>query len=183
MSEYYNRAEQENLTNPKNRFLGLFCHAKEVGESWGYNWSFPTGVVIFSIIIGFASFWDLYFIAKKEVFKSEIYTFIFKLWVIVKIFSDFISFAGIAMACYAVNRGNLKYSVISYYVIVLSLLLNTIFLITCIYYLFKYPGFIGLFCIPWGILEFGLILFSWILFCNQVYLGRKQRMDANQTGY
>jgi hypothetical protein len=183
MSEDYQRAEQENLRNPKNRFLGLFCHAKDVDNSWGCNWSFPTGVIMFSVVIGLASFFDIYFIAKADIFGETQYSGMFKFWVVLKIFSDLISFAGIGMACYGVFAQNLKYSVISYYVVVLSLVLNTIFLICSIYYMFVYPKMVLLYLIPWGILEFGLVLFCWILFCNQVYLGRQLKIQATQQGY
>ena len=165
MSDDYKRAEQENLTNPKNRFLFLFCHAKEVDNSWGCNWSFSTGVVMFSIIIGLAAFFDIYYLAKGNVFQGS--STGLKIWFVIKILSDFISFVGIGMACYAVFRQNLKYSVVSYYVIVLSLILNTLFLISCFYFMFT-NVIILLYFIPWGIYEFGLILFCWILFCNQV---------------
>ena len=80
MDDNYQKAEQENLRNPKNRFLGLFCHAREVDNSWGCNWSFPTGVIIFSIVIGIASFADIYFIAKEQVFSNTTYSSMFKFW-------------------------------------------------------------------------------------------------------
>ena len=181
MSDDYKRAEQENLTNPKNRFLFLFCHAKEVDNSWGCDWSFSTGVIMFSIVIGLSAFFDIYYLAKADVFGNS--TTGLKVWFVIKILSDFIAFVGIGMACYAVSKQNLKFSIISYYVIVLSFILNTLFLISCFYYIFTNPKIILLYFIPWGIYEFGLILFCWILFCNQVYLGRKQREQANQTGY
>ena len=180
MSDDYKRAEQENLTNPKNRFLFLFCHAKEVDNSWGCNWSFATGVVMFSIIMGLAAFFDVYYLAKSQAFIDA--TTGLKVWFVVKILSDFISFIGIAIACYAVTRQNLKFSIVSYYVVVLSFILNTLFLCSCFYLMFYNPKIL-LFFIPWGVYEFGLILFCWILFCNQVYLGRKQREQANQAGY
>ena len=37
MSDYQAAQQEENMRNPKNRFLGLFCHASEVGDSWGFN--------------------------------------------------------------------------------------------------------------------------------------------------
>ena len=64
----------ENLRNPKNRFLGLFCHANEVDNSWGCDWSFATGVIIFSIVIGTASLADIYTLAEHQIFaKGEGY--------------------------------------------------------------------------------------------------------------
>ena len=180
MSDDYKRAEQENLTNPKNRFLFLFCHAKEVDDKGGCDWSFATGVVMFSIVMGVAAFFDIYYLAIGKVFEKS--TTGLQVWFVIKILSDFISFVGIAMACFAVFRQNLKFSVISYYVVVLSFILNTLFLLSCFYFMFSNP-MILLYFIPWGVYEFGLILFCWILFCNQVYLGRQQKIQASQTGY
>ena len=175
--------EQENLRNPKNRFLGLFCHAKEIDNSWGCGWSFATGVIMFSIIIGIASLADIYYVAKQEIFKAEV-SGLFKIMLIIKIASDLISFIGIGIACYAVNASNYTYSIVCYYVIVLSFLLNTIYLCYAIIAIFSYFKFIGAFIIPWGILEFGLLMFCWILFANQVYIGRQRRNAMqNQSGY
>ena len=182
MDDDYQRAQQENLRNPKNRFLFLFCHAKEVDNSWGCGWSFSTGVIIFSIIIGIASFADIYFIAKEGVFSNNEYSKAFKIMIFIKVFSDFISFIGIGLGCYAVNRENLRYSIISYYVVVLSFLLTTIFILSCFISMFIYT-IVLYFLIPWGLLEFALLLFCWILFCNKVYLGRKKRAQANQSTY
>ena len=105
-------AQQENLRNPKNRFLGLFCHAKEVDNSWGCGWSFTMGVIIFSFIIGIASLLDIYYLAKKDIFLGI--SGIFKFMIVIKIISDFISFIGIGFACFAVSKENLTYSIVSY---------------------------------------------------------------------
>ena len=52
-NNYANQQEiEENRRNPKNRFLGLFCHASDVDDHWGFNWSFKCGVFVFSILIG-----------------------------------------------------------------------------------------------------------------------------------
>jgi hypothetical protein len=188
MDDDYNRAQQENLTNPKNRFLGLFCHAKEVDNSWGCNWSFPTGVIMFSIIIGIASLCDIYYIAEKDIFDDHGHKFL-KFMVVIKIISDFISFIGIGFGCFAVSGMSgrtLTYSIVSYWVEVLSFLLNTIFLFYSFIAIFCYFDFIGPFIAAWCVLEFGLLVFCWILFCNQVYQGRKVRGQLNPqstTGY
>ena len=70
----------ENLRNPKNRFLGFFFHSIEVDNSWGCNWSFATGVVLFSIICGFASLWDIYYIAKDKFFERATYHTVYKIF-------------------------------------------------------------------------------------------------------
>ena len=126
--EAYQLKRQENLRNPKNRFLGVFCHAEQVDSAWGCDWSFQCGVIFFSIIILACSFFDVYEIASNKIFSSAYsggHQFFFGL----KVFSDIINFIGIILGCIAVGYMNLKYSIISYYVAVLSLILNTIFFI------------------------------------------------------
>ena len=34
-NDYQITLEEENKRNPKNRFLGLFCHASEIDITWG----------------------------------------------------------------------------------------------------------------------------------------------------
>ena len=179
-TDEYKYKQQENLRNPKNRFLGFLCHAKDVDTAWGCDWSFQCGVITFSIVILVASFWDIYELAHYKVFQiapNGWYSFFFGL----KVFSDVVNFIDIILSCFAVHKHNLKYSIISYWVGVLSLLLNTLF---CLYML------IAMFIhfdkiwheIPAAIiLEVGLFLFTWILFCNQVVLGRERQKALNPT--
>ena len=135
MDEDYTKAKEENLKNPKNRFLGLFCHANEVDNSWGCNWSFTTGVVIFSIICGFTALCDVYYIAKDNFFGQASGNTIFKVFFFIKVISDFICLIGIGISCFSINRNNLRYAIIGYYVMVLCLLLHTIY---CIYTIIAY---------------------------------------------
>ena len=64
MDDYQKQEMEENQRNPKNRFLGLFCHANQVDSSWGYNWPFWCGVLMFSIVIGLISILDFSFSYK-----------------------------------------------------------------------------------------------------------------------
>ena len=182
MDDEYQRAQQENLSNPKNRYFGLFCHAREIDNSWGCGWSFATGVIIFSIIMGIACFVDIYFIAAEKIFNSYAVNKGFKFMMVLKILSDLVSLIGIIIACIAVNKENLTYSIVCYYVVVLSFLLNTIFVVYTIVAIFYFFDVIKYFFGPWLALEFILFWFCWILFANQVYLGRKRRGQLNQTG-
>ena len=178
----YKLKQQENLRNPKNRFLGLFCHANSVDSSWGCDWSFQTGVVMFSVVILICSFYDVYEIAGNKVFQNTpngLYSFFFGL----KVFSDVINFIGIIMSCFAVYKENLKYSIISYWVAVASLLLNTLFFIYVFIAMFSFWDKIWHILPTTILLEIGLVLFGWILFCNQVDLARKKRAAANQNTY
>ena len=93
----------------------------------------------------------------------------------IKIIADLISLIDIGIACYAVNRENLTYSIVSYWAMVLCFLLNSLFIIYIFICMFSEWSSVYWGIIPWGIYEFGLLLFCWILFCNQVYLGRKIR--------
>ena len=58
------------IFNPKNRFLCIFCHATDLGDSWGCNCSFQSGITFFSIIILAASLWDIVELAKFKVFQD-----------------------------------------------------------------------------------------------------------------
>lgn len=172
--ENYRLQYQENLKNPKNRYLGLFCHAKDVDSKWGCDWTFQTGVIMFSIVIFICSIFDVYEIAYTQVFKrtpNGLFTFFF----IFKIVSDLLNFTSIILACIAVNKSHLKLSIISYWISVLSLLLNTIFFIYVFIAIFFYWDLTWRVMITVIFIEIGLVLFSWILFCNQVDLGRKRK--------
>ena len=183
MDDEFAQAKQTaNLKNPKNRFLGIFCHANEVDNSWGCGWSFATGVIIFSILCGVACLMDIYYIAEGKFFDKASEHTIYKIFFIIKIISDFICFIGIGIACFATNRNNHTYSIVSYYVMVLTFLLHTIYLIYTLIAIFdsEYLDIVRYFLISWELDELGLLLFCWILFCNQVYIGRKIRA-ANQN--
>ena len=163
--EAYQLKRQENLRNPKNRFLGVFCHAEQVDSAWGCDWSFQCGVIFFSIIILACSFFDVYEIASNKIFSSAYsggHQFFFGL----KVFSDIINFIGIILGCIAVGYMNLKYSIISYYVAVLSLILNTIFFIYLFVAIFISWSKFWHEIAPVIFLEIGLVFFSWILFCR-----------------
>ena len=158
--------------NLRNRFLCICCHARDVGESWACNCSFQCGIVFFSLIILSGSFWDIVELAKYKIFqgeKSSLYVFIFCL----KILSDIINLVVTFMACYAIYLANLRYSIICYWASFASIILNTIFLIYSLFGIFFYYEKIW-HAIPAALLlEFGLLLFTWILFCNEIDLTRK----------
>jgi len=182
MDDNYQKAQEENLRNPKNRFLFLFFHAKDVDNSWGCGWSFTTGVVMFSIVIGVCTLCDIYYLANEEPFKKTDDGF-FEFMLGIKIFTDVISLIGVGVALGSVCAENYTYAIVAYYVMVLSFFLNVIFGVYTIIGIFSHPKLIGLFFIPWFILDVGLLIFCWILFANQVCLGRQRRAQANQTSY
>ena len=180
LQDEYQRAQQENLQNPKNRFLGICCHASEIDSSWGCDWSFQTGVVMFGAIILIATFFDIYEIAGYHIFDKSpggFFSFCFG----VKILTDVINMLTVISSCFALNIEHYRLAIICYYTAVLSLLLTTLF---CIFIFIQiivnwelvWHEFISLI-----FLETGLFFFSWILFCNQVDLGRKRRQAMNAS--
>lgn len=180
--EDYQRRKAENMANPKNRFLFLFCHANEVDQSWGCNWSFATGVIMFSILTAVCVLADMYYIANDGFF-SKAQSSMFKFMFFIKVFSDFVALVCIGLSCYATQRSNYRYSIVSYYVGVLSLLLCTIYLIYTLVKIFNpdYWAIVKLRLISWGFGEFALFMFCWILFCNMVDVGRKKKAQQQNT--
>ena len=134
MSDYTN-ANSEIITDrsAKNRFLGLFCHANQVGESWGYNWPFYCGVIIFSILIGIMTLFDITAIFSK-LFKEANDWLLF--WIIIRFISDLIALIGIIFAIMSIAQSNFTRATIGYYCMVLCLILNTLFCGYCIISIF-----------------------------------------------
>ena len=185
MDDYYQEEKtNENLQNPKNRFLFLFCHANEVDESWGCGCSFANGVMIFSICVGFTILCDIYYIAADKMFSRSNIAPIFTTMLGVKVASDFITLIGIIMACYAIHRPSYNFGIYSYYVQVLSFLLCTIFCCYCLVEIFNETFFnvVYLRVISWGFNEFALLMLCWILFCNMVYNAKKLQLARQQAG-
>ena len=182
MDDNYQKAQEENLRNPKNRFLFLFFHAKDVGDSWGFGWSFTTGVAMFSFIIGVCTLLDIYYLADKKPFDNTDDGF-YKFMMVVKIFADVISLIGVGTSFGSVCGDNYTLAIVSYYLLVLCFFLNVAFGVYTIVGIFTHFSIIGYFFIPWFILDFGLLIFCWILFANQVVLGRQRRAAASQTSY
>ena len=81
--------------NPKNRFFGLFCHANQVSDSWGLNWPFYCGVIMFSIVIGIMTLFDVSVIFTKFFDQTKDW---FLLWFIIRFISDLIALIGIVFA-------------------------------------------------------------------------------------
>ena len=177
MSEYQ-AAEEQNKRNPRNRFLGLFCHASEVNESWGLNWRFWCGVLMFSIVIGIMTLSDVIYVVKS--FGSPNLRGWFLFWFVIRFFSDLIALIGIILAGLSICGVDFMKATISYYSMCLSLVLNTCFCVYCIFSLFdkNFWSQTTYHLIIWLLNEFVLFLFCWILFCNMVHIGRKRRQEA-----
>ena len=172
--EDYNAQVEENRRSPKNRFLGLFCHASDVDDHWGFNWSFKCGVAVFSIIFGIWTIFDIPSIAYYMKYYRDWFTF----WCIVRFLSDLIAITAIIFSICSIFQNNFRRATIAYYLLIVSLIFNTGFIIYCITCLFdgRYWRTIGFYIIVWILNEFVLFIFVWILFCNMVDIGRKNRI-------
>ena len=183
LQDEYKKAEQENLQNPKNRFLGICCHAREIDSSWGCDWSFQTGVVMFGVLILIASFSDIYIIADNKVFKDSKLGGFGKFCFAVKVLVDVINLIIVIASCFALNIERLKLAIICYYVGVINLLLTTLFCVFILIEIFINWDVVWKEFISLIVLEPSLFLFDWILFCNQVDLGRKRKAAMNAPTY
>ena len=171
-----NYAQEENLRNPKNRFLGLFCHANEVDNTWGNGCPFWVGVVILSIIVGISAFSDIPSIKTIGYLLCWVNTFTGM--IILRIVSDVICLIGIIYAIISICRSNFRHAVVAYYCMCATFAFNTIFFIYCIYLLFRYyRRKIKFRFISWFGDEFLLLLFCWFLFCNMVVIGRRNKQQ------
>ena len=181
--EYQEAKTKENLSNPKNRFLFLFCHANEINDTWGCECSFANGVIMFSIIIGVTVLCDMYYIAADKMFSKSsgiaVFTFMFS----EKVVSDLISLIGIGLAFYAIYRPSYVYGIVSYYVEFLSFILISIFCIYCLVAIFIHDfwNIVQLRVISWAFQEFAMLMFCWILFCNMVYNSRQLQIARQKA--
>ena len=178
-SSDYQAAQTENLRNPKNRFLGLFCHANQVDDHWGCNWSFGCGVALFSCLVGIWTIFDAVTMCRLMTNQLRGRTG-FTVWCIIRFLSDFIAIIAMIFAILSVRQINFKRATIGYYMLIVSLILNTAFVIYCITcffdsYFWRATTFR---IIIWLLNEFVLFIFCWILFCNMVDIGRKKRNAA-----
>ena len=178
-TEDYQRAQEENLRSPKNRFLGIFCHANQVDDHWGHNWSFGCGVVAFSIVFAIMTIYDIsslsYFLHRiTQQFRW------FILWSIIRMIADLFAIVAMGFANVSVCQTNFRRATIGYYLLIVCLILNTAFIIYCITCFFDYNFWkVTTFnIILWLLNEFVLFIFCWILFCNMVDIGRKKRAQT-----
>ena len=168
--------------NPKNRFFGLFCHANQVSDSWGLNWPFYCGVIIFSIVIGLMTLFDVSVIFTKFFDQTKDW---FLLWFIIRFISDFIALIGIVFAIISIIQSNFIRATIAYYCMIVSFLCNTGFCVYCIFCIFEKSFWkkTHFRIVIWLFNEFVLFLFCWILFCNMVDIGRNNKRAAAANTY
>ncbi len=173
------QSEEANLRNPKNRFLGCFCHANEVDDQWGCGCPFSVGVIIFAIITGLQVLADIpFYIAISELLIFR-YINVFTCFFFVRLVSDIFATLGIIYSLVSIIRSHYKSSISAYYCIIVNFVLNTVY---CVYFLYetiayKRGGYI-IWNISFFVYEFFLVLYCWFLFCNMVTIGRKNRENT-----
>ena len=177
MENYENAKDiEENKKSPKNKFLGLFCHASEVNTSWGFNWPFSCGVIVFSILIGLMTILDITAIFTKF-FNNVKGWFLF--WFVVRFFSDLIALLAIVFAILSIVQTNFTNATIAYYELILSFICNTLFCGYCIFRIFdgEFWKITTYRLVIWLLNEFIIFIFCWIFFCNMVDIGRKIKVN------
>ena len=180
--------------NPKNRFLLVFCNTYEVDKGWGCGccgcraFPFSLGVFIFAFIMLTNCLKDVSEILfNTKLYKSGDKTFarFFRF----KIASDLLCILGGIEGVLSVLFFNYCFSVVSYYTVAVSFILNTCF---CIYVFTVVDtwnfwwkvGFLRVFAVVmWYVYDYIWLLFTWILFCNMVDINRKKQEQAQQTQY
>ena len=182
-NDYQITLEEENRRNPKNRFLGLFCHASEVDTTWGCKCPFWVGVVLLSIIVGIEAIVDIPII--KAIFFLLTWINFFTIFIILRIISDICAIIGIGYAIYSICCSHYKASIIAYYCLVATFAINTFFAIFMIVILFygKYRGGVSFRILSWAFDYFFLLLFCWFLFCNMVNIGRINRQQTAANSF
>ena len=175
--------EENNLRNPKNRFLGLFCHAREVDTTWGCKCPFWVGIVIFSFIIGGGAISDIPSI--RSISRILIWIDLFTIFIILRITSDLFTIIGIIYAIFSICRSHYRASIIAYYCLVVTFVINTLFFIYIVFIIFYsyYRTRLAFRILGWGLDYFCLLLFCWFLFCNMVNIGRRNRQQTAANSF
>ena len=192
--EFYTLQKEDNKYVPCNRFLCIFCHTSSVDDGWGCKicgcrmLRFSVGVYIFSVIMMINTVNDLADIISMDYFKNDKDNS-FAIFFYIKLVSDVFIILGILFAVFSACLQKYTPSVIAYYLVAISFLLNTAF---CIFILFQIGnasmiGFIKLLwkgvlfsIILWLFFDFVLMIFTWMLFCNMVDIKRKKQKQEQE---
>ena len=190
MDQWGQVQQQDSKYNPKNRFLFCCCHTDEVDVGWGCGFCgcrafpFSCGVFIFSAIMLVATAKDIIDIASNS-YVSKVRGH-FKTFFYIKIAGDCICVLAILAALYSLKTKNYCQSIIAYYLGFISFIANSAFCVYAIQWLFTLTFWdtVGIATpIIWGIVEYILLLFDWILFCNMVDIKRKESEAQKNTPY
>ena len=165
--------EEIDVSRKSSRFLFFFCHDYEIGDNWGFNFSFKCGIFFHSLLVVSSTIFDI--ISLSRLIPKKRRWFIF--WCIIRFVSDFIALIGILLAIISIFQMNVKKATLAYYSLFLSLVVNTAFFVYCIVSLFDktFWSFTGTSLIIWMLNELILFYFLWLLFGSMAFIGRKQR--------
>ena len=175
--------------NPNNKFFGCLTHADQVNDTWGCGLSFSCGIIVLSIIIGLSSFYDIY--AIPPIFGYYYFGFdLFSIMILLRILSDFIILIGIIFAYISICNSDYKKSLIAYYCVMASFVIDVSFSIyITIIYLFAYRRYFDpqrnniITLVTWLINVFIFYLFVWFLFCNSVVIKRKSQNNGINNNF
>ena len=175
--------------NPNNKFFGCLTHSDQVNDTWGCGFSFSCGIIILSIFIGIAALKDIY--ALPFIFRNYNFRWnFFYIMILLRILSDFITLTGIIFAYISICKKDYRKSLIAYYCLMVSFLINVSFSIyITIIYIFYYSNYfhnnslhVGTF-ISWLIDVFIFYLFVWFLFCHSVVIKRHNQGGMNNINF
>lgn len=169
---------QENYSNPKNRFLWMFCHANEVNDTWGCGFSFGCGVILFGILLLIPTIADITQIAKGD-WKNNEDGWVFSFFCVFRVLSDVLCLVATIFEIFANKENRYTASVVGYYGLAASFLCNTIWLL---YVLIRIP--VTWKTIKWNIFSFGigefiLLIYCWMSFCLMVRTAFRNQQIAN----
>ena len=193
--ELYGTPVKDESNNPKNRFLFCFCHSYEVDKGWGCGccgcraFPFSLGVILFSIVMLISAIKDIVDILSSNYISDKYDNSIFKIFFYIKIVGDVICILGIFTGLTSVKNRSYGASVVAYYLTALCFLLNTsfcVYVLTCIFSA-SFWWNVGITkiitVVSWYIIDYILLLFTWILFCNMVDIDRKIKEEKSKNPY
>ena len=192
--DYLNQQEEVNYNNPKNRFLFCCCKSYEVDKGWGFGccgcrlFPFSCGIFLFAVIYLISSIKDLIDIIKNNYIEDSSNKTL-KIFFYIKLLGDIICIIGSIFGINSIRGKKYCSSVVAYYLVMLSLFLNTSF---CIYVItvicslsfWKAVGFYRVISvILWYGLDYFLLIYDWICFCNMVDIDRKIKEERQKNPY
>ena len=192
--DYFTPVKDES-NNPKNRFFFCFCHSYEVDVGWGCGccgcraFPFSLGVRIFSAIYLVFTIKDIYDLIISDYLKEDNDDKLLRIFFIIKLIADIFVILGIICSNLSLRGKIYNFAVAGYYCVFLGFILNTSF---CIYFVtnitsakfwIKYVFWKVLSIVLWYVLDYYLVLFAWILFCNMVDIDRKIKEEQSKNPY
>jgi len=192
--DYLNQQQEVNYNNPKNRFLFCCCKSYEVDKGWGCGccgcraFPFSCGICLFSVVYLISSIKDLVDIIRRNYIEDSSNQ-ILKIFFYIKLFGDAVCIIGSIFGLNSMRGRNYCSSVAAYYFVMLSFFMNTAFCIYAITVIFtatfwKAVGIYNIISVVlWYGLDYFLLIYTWICFCNMVDIDRKIKEERQKTPY